>query len=68
MLPRGTFDRYTPEMDPYNVGMPSLRLGDLKPVDATLPVRLSILLSVNSNRRGQLGRCLETLARQQWRD
>lgn len=68
MLPRGAFDCYTPDKDAYNVGMPSLRLGDLKPVDATLPVRLSILLSVNSNRRGQLGRCLETLARQEWRE
>lgn len=68
MYPRGTFDRFDPGRDPYNVGMPGLRLSDLKPVDNSLPVRLSILISVNSYRRGQLGRCLETLARQEWRE
>lgn len=67
MFTRAVFDSYQ-VADPYNETPPNLRLSDLKPVDDSLPVRLSIFISVNSYRRAQLGRCLETLARQNWRE
>jgi hypothetical protein len=69
MLPQLDFDRYRLEThDSLNDEPPLLRTTDLPMVAAKPKVKLSIFISANSFRYGQLGRCLETLARQKWRD
>jgi hypothetical protein len=56
--------------DPFNSPeyLPVLSTVGLKPVDKSLPVRLSLLLAFNDFRRSQVGRSLECLARQTWRE
>ncbi len=55
-------------MDLWNTKFPVLKTDDLAPRDDSLPVNLSILMSVNNFRRGQLARTLETLCRQDWKE
>ncbi len=55
-------------MDIYNEKFPVLKLDDLSPRDDDLPVKLSILMSINNFRRGQLARSLECLCRQNWKE
>ena len=55
-------------MDTFNKVFPELQTGDLLPRGDDLPIKLSILMSVNDFRRGQLARSLECLCRQNWRE
>jgi glycosyltransferase involved in cell wall biosynthesis len=55
-------------MDEFNQTFPALKTDDLLPRDGNLPIRLSILMSINNFRRGQLARSLECLCRQSWRE
>lgn len=53
-------------VDPYNMLPPNLKLDDLQLRDDTMPIRLSIMMTINDFRYGQLARSLECLARQDW--
>jgi hypothetical protein len=54
--------------DIWNEGEPVLKIDDLDLKDESLPVKLSLLMSINDFRRNQLARSLECLARQDWRE
>ena|SRR3990167_2471568 len=66
MLPREKFDHFNPGRDPFERIEPQLRLGDLKPRFSGSP-KLSFMISTY-NRKGQLARSLECLARQEWKE
>lgn len=66
MFPRDLFDSYYPSKDIYERTKPVLVLDDLKPSFKGKP-KLSILIST-WNRKPQLSRTLECLARQEFRN
>lgn len=71
MLPWESFRSHNPGLDPYNDfknTWPVVKLDDLKPVDSTRPVRLSLLMAFTNYRFTQVIRSLEALCRQEWQD
>jgi len=66
VLPRQDFDRYTPGRDAFFDEVPLLKLDDLRPRFKGKP-KVSYMIST-WNRRAQLSRALECLARQEFRD
>ena len=66
MLPANEFAKYRPKKDKYADIQPNLKIDDLKPAFRGVP-KLSYMMST-WNRKGQLSRSLECLARQEWRN
>ena len=66
MLPRARFDNFKPGLDIYAKMPVQVVVGDLEPKFSGKP-KLSIMIST-WNRKGQLTRTLECLARQNWKE
>ena len=67
MFPKAEFDKKTYEPDMFANTFPVLKLDDLQPKQDT-PIKLSFLISFTENRKTQLARSLECLARQTFKE
>jgi hypothetical protein len=67
MFPKDIFDKKTYEPDMFANTFPVLKLDDLLPKQDT-PIKMSFLISFTENRKTQLARSLECLARQTFKE
>ncbi len=68
MFPPAEFNAIAFEVDQWDKRFPLLKLDDLQPKDESLPIKMSFMMSFTNNRRTQLARSLECLARQTWKE